>query len=903
LNDDQSVLVVGGGIAGIQASLDLAEQGYKVHLVERQASIGGKMALLDKTFPTMDCAVCIFSPKMIEVSRHPNVNILTYSEVDEILGKAGNFNVKVLRKARYVDEEICNGCDDCTAVCTVNLPVEYEMGIGQRKAIYRMFPQAVPNIFTIDKRGLAPCRDTCPAGMNVQGYVALIRDGKFKEALELMRADQPFPSVCGRVCFHPCELDCERKNLDEPIAIRSLKRFATDYEKKYGADPVEPVELTHEQRIAIIGSGPAGLTAAHDLIKNGYPVTIYESMPKPGGMLMYGIPSYRLPKDILDQEIKRITDLGVEIKTGVTFGKDVTQESLTEEGYKAILMAIGAWESRTLQMEGENLPGVIQALDLLKDLNLGKKPKLSGKVAIVGGGNVAIDAARSSLRLGAEEVTILYRRSRTEMPAFEEDIVRAVHEGIKLELLVNPTRFIEGDRKVKAVECIRMELGEPDESGRRRPVPIPGSEFTLDVDTAILAIGQIIDRESVPKDLDVNRNNTIIADKLTKETNKPNVFACGDIVLGPASVIEAIAGGQEAAESIHRYIQEMDLKEGRNYPVVKAKDIPLDGFKVAARAQMPELDPYKSLENFNETELGFTEEQAILEAQRCLSCGGCSECHECEKVCDKGAINHDFTDEILELNVDSIILATGLEPMDPSPIKEYGYGRFKNVISALELERMITATGCTTGELLRPSDMKHPHHITFIQCVGSRTFTDGYPYCSSVCCMHATKEAMLAIDHAPGTEVTIFYTDIRAFGKDFRDFVNRAMDEYGVKYVRAKPSEIREDPDSKSLSFWYEDTITGEITEMKTDLLVLSSALAPTEANTELAVTLGVEVDEYGFFVSSDPIVSPLSTTKEGIYMCGYSQGPKDIPDTIAEASGAAAMVGSISINGEEARK
>lgn len=888
---EKGVVVIGGGIAGIQASLDIAEQGYEVHLIEKLPSIGGKMALLDKTFPTMDCAVCIFAPKMIEASRHPNINILTYSEVKEITGEVGDFTVKVLRKSRYVYEDICNGCDDCTEVCTVNLPVDYEMGIGTRKAIYRMFPQAVPNVFVIDKRGLAPCRATCPAGMNVQGYVALIREGKFKESLELMRNDQPFPSVCGRVCFHPCELECERKNLDEAIAIRSLKRFATDYEEKHGAEPVEPVQLTHGEKIAIIGSGPAGLTAAHDLIKKGYPVIIFESMPKPGGMLMYGIPSYRLPKDILNREIKRITDLGVEIKTGITFGKDITSDSLTEKGYKAILMAIGAWNSRTLQLEGENLPGVIQALDLLKDLNLGKEPKLSGKVAIIGGGNVAIDAARSSLRLGAEEVTILYRRSRSEMPAFEEDIVRAVQEGIKLELLVNPSRFIEEDGKIKAVECIRMELGEPDESGRRRPIPIPESEFTIDIDTVILAIGQIIDRDHIPKGLEVTRTNTIIVDKITKETNKPNIFACGDVVLGPASVIEAIAGGREAAESIHRYLQGMDIKEGRDPRVVKAKDIPLDGFQIAARAQMPELDPYTSLDSFNETELGLTEEQAILEAQRCLSCGGCSECHECEKVCDKDAIDHNIPDKIIELNVESIIIATGLEPIDPTPIKEYGYRRFKNVITALELERMVTATGPTTGELLRPSDMKHPHHVTFIQCVGSRTLTEGTPYCSSVCCMHATKEAIIIKDHAPDAEVDIFYTDIRAFGKQFREFINRAKSEYGVNYIRAKPGEIREDPDTKSLQFWYEDTLTGEVKHAHTDLLVLSTALLPTPANNQLAKKLGVQVDEYGFFIQPDPIRSPLSTTREGIYVCGYSQGPKDIPDTIAEACGVASMV------------
>jgi heterodisulfide reductase subunit A-like polyferredoxin len=306
---------------------------------------------------------------------------------------------------------------------------------------------------------------------------------------------------------------------------------------------------------------------------------------------------------------------------------------------------------------------------------------------------------------------------------------------------------------------------------------------------------------------------------------------------------------------------------------------------------MPELDVDEIKGDFQEIELGFTEEMAIKEAERCLSCGGCSECLECEKVCEPEAINHLMTDETLDLNVESIIVATGLEPFDPSVIKEFGYKRFKNVITALEFERMVTATGPTEGELIRPSDHEHPHDVTFIQCVGSRDLKEGYPYCSAVCCMHTTKEGMLVKEHAEGSEVSIFYTDLRAFGKKFREFVDRAKSEYGINYVRAKPGEIREEPDSGSLHFWYEDTLSGEVKEKTTDLLVLCTALVPSPGNAQLAKTLGIEVDEYGFFVQPNPIRAPVSTTREGIYVCGYSQGPKDIPDTIAEASATAAMV------------
>ncbi|MCK5551728.1 MAG: FAD-dependent oxidoreductase, partial [Deltaproteobacteria bacterium] len=340
-----------------------------------------------------------------------------------------------------------------------------------RTAIYRPFPQAVPSIFTIDKRGEPPCKSTCPAGMNVQGYVALIRERKFKEAVELMRKDQPFPSVCGKVCFNPCELECERKNLDEPIAIRALKRFAMDYEAKNEADAVEPVELVHDERVAIIGSGPGGLTAAHDLVNKGYPVTVFESRPNLGGMLRYGIPSYRLPKDTLDREIKRIIDLGVEVKTNTKFRVDVTAEDLFKSGYKAVLIAVGAQNSSKLQIHGEELNGVVQALDLLSDVNAGKNPTLSGKIAIIGGGNVAIDAARCASRIGADKVIVIYRRTQSEMPAYLEDVEHAEKEGIKFNFLVNPVRFIGENGKISSIECMRMELGEPDETGRRRPVP------------------------------------------------------------------------------------------------------------------------------------------------------------------------------------------------------------------------------------------------------------------------------------------------------------------------------------------------------------------------------------------------------------------------------------------------
>ena len=333
-----SVLVVGGGVGGIQSSLDLAESGFKVYLVEKSPTIGGVMSQLDKTFPTNDCSMCILSPKLVECSRHLNIDILTCSEVENVTGEAGNFKVKVKQAPRYVDLEKCSGCGLCSEACTVKLPDKFNKGLSERKAIYIDYPQAVPLVYAIEKRGVPPCRATCPAGMNVQGYIALLRDGKYKEAVKLMRQDMPFPAVCGRVCFHPCEAKCERGKVDDPIAIQSLKRFASKYELENGVELPELPEK-RDEKVAIVGAGPSGLTAAYELAQKGFTVTVYESMPKAGGMLRYAIPAYRLQKDVLDQEIQFIEDLGVDIKTNMTLGKEITLEGLKRDYLSSYLSA------------------------------------------------------------------------------------------------------------------------------------------------------------------------------------------------------------------------------------------------------------------------------------------------------------------------------------------------------------------------------------------------------------------------------------------------------------------------------------------------------------------------------------------------------------------------------------
>ncbi|MFC1956694.1 FAD-dependent oxidoreductase [Chloroflexota bacterium] len=542
----ESVLVIGGGIAGIQASLDLANAGFRVYLVEKSPSIGGRVAQLDKTFPTNDCAMCILAPRMIEASSHSNIELYTYSEVKDVSGEIGNFEVKIRRKAAFVDWTKCNGCGVCEPGCPVILPSEFDVGLGKRKAIYIPFPQAVPKKYTIDKREervcKAACKEACPIHTNVLGYIKLIAQGEFQAAYELIRDTNPLPGVCGRVCNAPCEEVCNRGQLDEPMAIRELKRFASD---QVDIEQLEVPTITEtDKKVAIIGSGPAGLAAANDLALKGHQVTIFEALPQPGGMLRVGIPEYRFPKDILGKEIDYIQKLGVEIRTGVQVGKDIGLEEI-RKNCDALFIAVGAHGGMRLGVDGETLPGVIDGLGFLRAVNLGEKVELGRKTVVIGGGNMAVDCARTAKRLGSEEVTVIYRRSQAEMPAFAEEVAALKEEGIGIEFLTMPTRFLPEDGRLARMECIKMKLGEPDASGRPRPIPIEGSEFISPVDTVITAVGQTLKTEFVRElGLSLSGGGMIVVDPESGATNVGGVFAGGDVVTGAAYVIDAIAAGK-----------------------------------------------------------------------------------------------------------------------------------------------------------------------------------------------------------------------------------------------------------------------------------------------------------------------------------------------------------------------
>ena len=475
----------------------------------------------------------------------------------------------------------------------------------------------------------APCENTCPVHCDAVGYTALISAKRYDEALSLIRLTNPLAGICGRVCNHPCEKMCKRGEIDEPIAISSLKRFAADWERRQGKiAPPTFLERIKEDRVAIVGAGPAGLNAAHHLGRRGYQVTIFEALPVPGGMLAVGIPDFRLPPEILVSDIRFICQHNVEILTNKALGKDFVIGDLFRQGYKAVFLALGAHGNPRLNIPGEDAKGVLPGVDFLRRVNLGENVEVGEKVAVIGGGDVAIDAARMALRLGAREVSIVYRRTKEEMPANVEEVEEAEDEKIKILYLLAPTRILTDNGRVKGMECIRMELGDYDESGRRRPIPVKGSEFTMEVDTIIPEVGYKPELACFKEEegFKITKAGTLAADAISLATHIPGVFAGGDVVTGPSTIVQAMAHGYQAAVSIDRYLKGQDLYKDRVFRPMRRADVPKTEGEtgeveaIKPRARMPYMGVGRRVRTFSEVNLGFSEETAIRESCRCLRC-------------------------------------------------------------------------------------------------------------------------------------------------------------------------------------------------------------------------------------------------------------------------------------------
>lgn len=914
-----AVMVVGGGIAGMQASLDLADQGFRVYLVEAKSAIGGHMAQLDKTFPTNDCAMCTISPNLVDTGRHLNIETLVDTEVLEINGQAGNFSVSLRRKPRYIDLDKCVACGDCVDVCPVVIPDEFNEGLSQRRAAYKLYPQAVPNAYAIEKLGIAPCREACPSGQRAQGYIALIRESRYDDALRVIKEDNPFPGICGRICNHRCEDACNRALVDEPVNIRALKRFVTDKVYAHPREPREPAERIFDEKVAIIGAGPCGLTAAQDLATLGYGVTVFEALPVAGGMLRVGVPEYRLSSEIIEREIADILDLGIDLRLNTRID-DLDQ--LFEDGFSAVLISVGAHEGIRLPIPGADLNSVLINTVFLRDVRLDNPPELGKQVLVLGGGNVAVDCARTAVRLGAE-VHMACLEPRDAMPCHGWEADAAEEEGVIIHADRTFLRIIDdGNGNAIGVECSQVESFSFDHEGRLSVETVPDSEHIIEADTIIFSVGQRAGLAFIPDDagVEITNQRTIAINPNTMAATRPGVFAAGDSVSGTAFVIEAVASGHKAAESVRKYLH------GESIEPTPEPELPVVTFTKAelqtrvesgeivptARVPLPELPLEVRVDSFDEIELGYTDELAKAEADRCLSCAICSECLSCQYVCGTNAIEHNMVERIEEVHVGAVILAPGFQVYQAELSQEYGFGRYPNVVSALQFERLLSASGPTGGHVRRPSDDKLAKKIAFLQCVGSRD--QSHDYCSAVCCMYATKEAMMAKEHNPETEVHIFMMDMRSFSKGYYAYYNRAKDQYGIEYSRCRISELKEIPETGKLSLKYvKDQGSGigeqdealvsrlqspvswigsQIVEDEFDLVVLSVGMEISESVRDLGSNLGIELDEYGFCHTT--LFNPLETSREGIFVAGPFREPKDIPETVVEASGAAARSASL---------
>ncbi|MFC2058251.1 FAD-dependent oxidoreductase [Chloroflexota bacterium] len=657
----EGIAVVGNTVAAMQAALTLAKMGVKVNLITSSTALGCN-----------DTANAIFGnstldqryiwPLLLQAASHPLITLYCRAEVAHINGEKGSFKIQVLQHPQYIIDDLCTGCGRCEAECSATVTTLLDGQKITHSAIHAplLGTKAVPSAYIIDRDGFAPCHVACPLGVNVQGFISLLSKGKIDKALALISEATPFSGILGRVCKHPCEENCNRAEVDTSVSIRALHRYAADNARGSIRYTRKSPAKSRGERVAIVGSGPAGLTAAWELTRRGYSPTVFESHGVVGGMLATGIPRFRLPKEVREREIEAIRNLGVDIRTGITVGRDLTFAYLRERGYKAFFLSIGAQHNNRLNIRGEELEGVVDCMSLLLTLNLMVEAFVGANIVIIGDGNSAIDSARAAIRKNKGKVSLLSWTVPEEVTAGEEELKEALQEGVEIKYRTVPVQILGEGGKVTGIRCQKTRLTEQImANGRHLPEPIPDTDFVIDADHVVVAIGQSPNAPQLGMEgLEIDGSTGVIrANPLTLATSIKGVFAGGDCITGPNNVVEAMAAGLRAAESIDRYIQGYDLEAERSFESPPTAEIDLESKEIAPyeRATMPVISLRRRRNSYEETTTGLSAEAAQIETQRCLNCALCSRCMECTTVCELDAVFHDDSVKCSEVAAELIL--------------------------------------------------------------------------------------------------------------------------------------------------------------------------------------------------------------------------------------------------------
>lgn len=906
---DYDVLVIGSGIGGMESSIKLADMGYQVLLVEKEASVGGRMILLSKVFPTLDCASCISGPKMSSTINHPNITTMAYSEVRGISRNAdGRFLASIRQKPKFVDWAACTGCDVCQDVCTVAVPDQFNADLGARRAAYIAFPQAVPKKAVLERAGTSPCIAACPAGIKAHGYVALTRAGKYEEAFQLNLDATPLVGTLGRACYAPCENGCTRSQVEGTIPIRMIKRYVAD--QHYAAQGGHGVDVPAPtgKKIAIVGSGPAGVTAAWQLARLGHEIEVFEAHETPGGHARHGIPAFRLPKDVVATDIANLTAIGVKI----TCNSPIDDlQALKDRGFDAVVVATGTPREATFEVPGAETAGVVHGLAFLKDAAADRAPDLTGKrVVVVGGDVVAMNAARVALRQGAVEATVIAEAAKpAALPCNEVEHLEAQAEGVRFVLASTVTELLAGDgRAVRGVRCVPATSGDAapaaaadgeddvasGETTDAAAVEVPaGVAQDLEADFVITCPGLVTDDSLYTDIAGTGIKARIQANRRSLQTKAKWLFAAGDVASGFSTIVRAVGSGRRAAHMVDRYLNgkpldgfELDSK----LSTTKHRDVLGRYTSVSRREPVAgQVNLVDHPRDFAEIEAPFSEDEVRAGAGSCLDCGVCSECQECVRQCPAFAIDLTQREKISQFEVGAVVVSTGHKLFAADLKPEYGFGKFPNVITGMQMDRLLAPTR-PFNTVLRPGDGKVPERIAYISCTGSRDKTVGNPLCSKFCCMYSIKQNQLIMGALPLADVSMHYMDMRASGKRYEEFYTQARD-MGAVYIKGRVSKITEEP-SGDLIVRYEDIENGGgIVDASYDLVVLAVGIQPNRDVETLFEEAPLGLDEYFYVAEPSAELSPGQTTIPGVFVAGTAAGAKDIVDTILHSGAAVAQV------------